>query len=87
MFSFYQVFAHVYPAQGNRVLVKTFIFVVEALALPAPSLISHYNFFTLRRYFTTREQAEKWAAYLHKTHAIGPVKNSIRNSGQLDFSF
>jgi hypothetical protein len=79
---FYQVFARVYPGQCNRVLVHTHVLPVTAPALPAPSLVSFGNFHTLRRYFTSPEQAEQWASYLRATYAKGPVRNPIVDGGQ-----
>jgi hypothetical protein len=81
---FYQVFVHVYPGQFNRVLVHTHILPVTAPALPAPSLVSFGNFYTLRRYFPAREPAEQWASYLRATYAKGPVHNPIMDGGQYD---
>ena len=84
---FYQVFAQVYPAQCNRVLVKSHIFKVTAPALPESSLVSVGNFHTLKRFFPTQEQAEKWSSMLFQKFAKGPIKNPIldpsaRASGQ-----
>lgn len=79
---FYQVFAHVYPGQFNRVLVHTHILPVTALVLPAPSLVSFGNFHTLRRYFSAQEQAEQWASYLRANHAKGPTHNPVMDGGQ-----
>jgi hypothetical protein len=79
---FYQVFAHVYPGQFNRVLVHTHILPVTAPALPAPSLVSFGNFYTLRRYFPAREPAEQWASYLRANYAKGPAHNPIVDGGQ-----
>jgi hypothetical protein len=79
---FYQVFAHVYPGQFNRVLVHAHILPVTASALPAPSFVSFGNFYTLRRYFPVREQAEQWASYLRTNYAKGPVHNPIMDRSQ-----
>ena len=80
---YYQVFAHVYPAQCDRVLVHSHIFRVDAPKLPKPSLSSFGSFFTLKRFFKTREKAETWALGLHRKYAKGPVKNPSLDSGQL----
>ena len=80
---FYQVFAQVYPAQCERILVKTHIFKVVAPALPEPSLVSIGNFHTLKRSFLTQEQAEKWASSLCQKFSKGPAKNPILGGGQL----
>ena len=83
----YQVFGHVYPGQINRVIVHTVISRLELSVVPAPSLCAVGNFFTLKRYFTTREQAEKWASYLHKEYEKGPATNPLHSGRQLEFSF
>jgi hypothetical protein len=84
MSCYYQVFAQVYPAQGNSVFAFTHIFKTEAPALPAPSLISFGNFHTLCRYFPTPEQAQTWACYLKSGFTKSPASNPIMDSGQID---
>jgi hypothetical protein len=80
--TYYQVFAQVHPGQYNRVLVHTYIFMVQAPALPHPSWVCIGNFHTLRCYFPQAEQARKWADHLHSAHAKGPVKNPILDGCQ-----
>jgi hypothetical protein len=83
MFTYYQVFAHVYPAQCDRVLVHSHIIRVVAPKLPEPFHSSFGNFFTLKRFFKTREKAEIWALGLHQKYAKGPIKNPSLDGGQL----
>ena len=83
MFQIYQVFAQVFTAQGERVIVNTHIFKGKAQVLPASSLINVGNFHTLRRYFPTLEQAKKWASLLHEKFTKGPAKNPTLSGGQL----
>ena len=70
---FYQVLAQVHPAQFGRVIVHTHIFVCRGASLPPPSLVSHYGFHTLRRFFSTIPQARKFAAHLRSNIAVGPA--------------
>jgi hypothetical protein len=83
MFSYFQVFAQVYPGQYNRVLVHTYLFKEQAPALPPPSLLSFGNFHTLRRYFPTQAQAEQWSGYLRSAFIQGPAHNPSLDGGQL----
>ena len=83
----FQVFGNVYPGQYGRVLVHTVISRLELAVIPAPSLCAVGNFFTLKRYFHTREQAVEWASYLHKEYEKGPATNSLHSGRQLEFLF
>ncbi|GHU86657.1 hypothetical protein FACS189476_00210 [Spirochaetia bacterium] len=74
---FYQVFAQAYPAQGDRVIVHSFMFPVTAPYLPAPSLVHIGNFYTLRWYFPSPEQAGAWADDLKLTYSKGPAENPL----------
>ncbi|GHU68544.1 hypothetical protein FACS189447_10990 [Spirochaetia bacterium] len=80
----YKVFAQIYPAQCNRVIVHTNIFKEEAPELPAAYLKRSGNFYTLRRWFLNQEKAIDFIAYLELTFSKGPAKNPILDGDQLD---
>jgi hypothetical protein len=83
----FQAFVQVFSAQGNRVLVKSHIFKQFTNTLPQPSLVSVGNFHTLRRYFETQEQAEKWAALLHQKFSVGSARHPLASKEQQEFNF
>jgi hypothetical protein len=70
---FYQVFAHIYPAQFGRVLVHTHILKLSGQAVPPASKSAVGNFQTLRRYFVRRSGAVRFCASLRKKYAVGPA--------------
>jgi hypothetical protein len=70
---FYQVFAHIYPAQFGRVLVHTNIVKLSGQAVPPASKSLVGNFQTLRRYFVSRSGAVRFCASLRKKYADGPA--------------
>jgi hypothetical protein len=49
--------------------------------------VSVGNFHTLRRYFETQEQAEKWAALLHQNFSVGSAHHPMVSKGQQEFNF
>jgi hypothetical protein len=54
-----------------------------APAMPGPSLFNVGNFYTVKRYFRKQKKAQKWAAYVVRTHTVGTLENPILTGGQL----
>ena len=70
---FFQTFANVWPTHSGSVHVAGFVSHIAAAELPPPSLVSFGNFHTLRRCFTTQEEALKFGKLLKSRYAHGPT--------------
>jgi hypothetical protein len=79
---FFLAFVLVYPCQFNRVHCCPSVFPYKACALPKPSVSHVGNFFTVKRYFETKEEAKKFAAYMKQKFSKGTLENPILTGGQ-----
>jgi hypothetical protein len=80
----YLVQAQIFPAQGARVVVVAHVLPVFVPSLPAPSVVSFGSYHSLRRSFSTADQAERFAAFLRSTFTQGPAHHPFKDRGQLD---
>ena len=75
---FHLVIAVIRPRLFGGRCVSVKFYSHSAAVMPPPKMARFGNTFELRRYFTSRSKAKKWARYLIATHRIKPAP-----SGQL----